>query len=52
MRQNAKKDRLQAELATSGGAGVVDENMVYAFDDLTDKKNPNFRLVLFATILL
>jgi fatty acid desaturase len=45
MSQNAKKDRLQAELAASGVQGVVDENMVHAFDDLTDKENANFRYV-------
>jgi hypothetical protein len=44
-RENAKKDRLQAELAASGTRGVVDENMVHAFDDLTDKENINFRYV-------
>ena len=43
--QNAKKDRLQAELAASGANGVVDENMVHAFDDLTDRENVNFRYV-------
>lgn len=45
MRQNAKKDRIQAELAASGVVGVVDEEMVHAFDDLTDKENANFRYV-------
>ncbi|TVY41098.1 putative transporter [Lachnellula occidentalis] len=40
--QNAGKDRLQAELAASG---TVDDQMVHAFDDLTDKENPNFRYV-------
>jgi hypothetical protein len=43
--QNEKKDRLQAELAASGTEGVVDERMVHAFDDLTDRENPNFRYV-------
>ncbi|KAK2762293.1 hypothetical protein FQN54_001303 [Arachnomyces sp. PD_36] len=32
-RQNAKKDAL----------AVVDTNLVHAFDDLTDRENPNFR---------
>lgn len=45
MSQNAKKDRLQAELAASGAAGIVDGNMVHAFDDLTDQENLNFRYV-------
>jgi hypothetical protein len=45
MSQNAKKDRLQAELAASGSSGVVDQNMVHAFDDLTDQENINFRYV-------
>jgi hypothetical protein len=43
--ENAKKDRLQAELAASGAAGVADSQMVHAFDDLTDKENLNFRYV-------
>ncbi|KAF4625772.1 hypothetical protein G7Y89_g12391 [Cudoniella acicularis] len=45
--QNKKKDRLQAELAAAaeGTPGVVDEAMVHAFDDLTDKENLNFRYV-------
>lgn len=45
IRQNKKKDRLQAELAAGGTEGVVDENMVHAFDDLTDRENVNFRYV-------
>ncbi|KUJ18652.1 MFS general substrate transporter [Mollisia scopiformis] len=44
MSQNKKKDRLQAELAAAG-AGVVDERLTHAFDDLTDKENANFRYV-------
>lgn len=43
--QNAKKDRLQAELLAAGTTGVVDEQMVHAFDDLTDRENINFRYV-------
>jgi hypothetical protein len=43
--QNAKKIKLQAELTAAGTPGVVDGNMVHAFDDLTDKENPNFRYV-------
>jgi hypothetical protein len=43
--QNLKRDKLQAELAASGTAGVVDEKMVHAFDDLTDVENVNFRYV-------
>jgi hypothetical protein len=45
MRQNANKDRIQAELAESGIVGVVDPQMKHAFDDLTDKENANFRYV-------
>lgn len=45
IRQNKKKDRLQAELAASGVTGVVDERLAHAFDDLTDKENANFRYV-------
>lgn len=41
--QNAKKDRIQAELASQ--PGVVDADMVHAFDDLTDRENLNFRYV-------
>ena len=43
--QNTKKERLQAELSAAGTSGIVDEKMVHAFDDLTDKENPNFRYV-------
>jgi hypothetical protein len=43
--QNRKKDILQAELAAAGTMGVVDEKMVHAFDDLTDRQNLNFRYV-------
>lgn len=45
IRQNRKKDLLQAELAAAGTQGAVDENMVHAFDDLTDRENVNFRYV-------
>ncbi|KAG0651062.1 putative transporter [Hyphodiscus hymeniophilus] len=45
MSQNKKKDRLQAELTATGVAGVLDEDMVHAFDDLTDRENVNFRYV-------
>ncbi|KAF1958928.1 allantoate permease [Byssothecium circinans] len=36
--RNAKKERLQAEVAEA-----KDEGLVHAFDDLTDRENPNFR---------
>ncbi|KAL2178349.1 general substrate transporter [Thermothelomyces heterothallicus CBS 202.75] len=39
--QNKKRD----ELAASGAAEAKDENLVHAFEDLTDKENPNFRYV-------
>jgi hypothetical protein len=44
-RQNNKKDRAAAELAASGVVGVMDERLVHAFEDLTDRENPNFRYV-------
>jgi hypothetical protein len=39
MRQNAKKDAL----AAAGISEAKDENLVHAFDDLTDRQNLNFR---------
>lgn len=36
--RNKAKDKLQAEVAEAN-----DQNLVHAFDDLTDKENPNFR---------
>ena len=45
-RQNSKKDRIQAELAGQVGTeGVIDQRMVHAFEDLTDRENMNFRYV-------
>ncbi len=44
-RQNTRKDRLQAELLAAGTTEAVDENLVHAFDDKTDKENINFRYV-------
>lgn len=38
-RQNKKKD----ELAAAGVREAKDERMVHAFEDLTDRENPNFR---------
>lgn len=43
VRENAKKDRLQAELA--GVVDVGDRGLTHAFDDLTDRENVNFRYV-------
>lgn len=40
-RQNKKRD----ELAAIGVAEAKDENMTQAFEDLTDRENPNFRYV-------
>ncbi|ORY55613.1 major facilitator superfamily transporter [Pseudomassariella vexata] len=40
-RQNKKRD----QLAAAGVAEAHDENMVHAFEDLTDRENPNFRYV-------
>jgi hypothetical protein len=39
--QNKKRDRLAAE----GVQEARDEAFVHAFEDITDKKNPNFRYV-------
>ncbi|KAK6068623.1 major facilitator superfamily transporter [Seiridium cupressi] len=39
--QNKKKD----ELASAGIQEAHDANMVHAFEDLTDRENPNFRYV-------
>jgi hypothetical protein len=44
-RQNTKRDRLQAELLAAGTTEAVDENLVHAFDDKTDRENINFRYV-------
>ena len=44
-RENAKRDRLQEELVNAGTPGVIDDKLVHAFDDLTDKENVNFRYV-------
>jgi hypothetical protein len=41
VRQNKKRD----ELAAAGVLEAKDENMTHAFEDLTDKENPNFRYV-------
>lgn len=40
-RQNRKKD----ELVAAGVSEAADENMTHAFDDLTDRENPNFRYI-------
>ena len=40
-RHNDKKDRL----AEAGVSEAKDEKMVHAFDDLTDRENPNFRYI-------
>ncbi|EXJ66577.1 uncharacterized protein A1O5_10247 [Cladophialophora psammophila CBS 110553] len=40
-RQNRKKD----ELASAGIQEAKDETYVHAFDDLTDRENPNFRYI-------
>lgn len=39
--QNKKRD----ELAAAGVQGANDERMLHAWEDLTDKENPNFRYV-------
>jgi hypothetical protein len=40
MRRNGKKERLMEEVVEAR-----DEGLVHAFDDLTDRENPNFRYV-------
>ena len=40
-RQNRQKD----ELASAGIREARDDNYVHAFDDLTDRENPNFRYI-------
>ena len=41
VRQNKKRD----ELAAAGVREANDSKLVHAFEDLTDKENPNFRYV-------
>lgn len=41
LRQNRKKD----ELAQAGIQEAMDDNYTHAFEDLTDRENPNFRYV-------
>ena len=41
LRQNKKRD----QLAAAGVQEARDDKMVHAFEDLTDKENPNFRYV-------
>jgi hypothetical protein len=40
--QNNKRD----ELAAAGISEAKDAKFVHAFEDLTDKENPNFRYVI------
>ena len=40
-RENKRRD----ELAAAGVREAADTRMVHAFEDLTDKENPNFRYV-------
>jgi len=40
-RRNAAKERL----AEMGVKGARDEHLVHAFEDLTDRENPNFRYI-------
>ncbi|KAH8819825.1 MFS transporter [Xylogone sp. PMI_703] len=42
VRQNNKKD----ELAAAGIQEAMDDQYIHAFEDLTDKENPNFRYVI------
>ncbi|KAF2178726.1 MFS general substrate transporter [Zopfia rhizophila CBS 207.26] len=41
-RENKKRD----QMATAGVREAADERMVHAFEDLTDRENPNFRYVV------
>jgi hypothetical protein len=41
-RENKRRDNL----AAAGVREAADERMVHAFEDLTDRENPNFRYVL------
>ncbi|OBT46777.1 hypothetical protein VE00_02660 [Pseudogymnoascus sp. WSF 3629] len=41
LRENKKKD----ELAAAGIREAADDNMTHAFEDLTDRENPNFRYI-------
>lgn len=41
VRQNQKRD----QLASSGVHAAADDQLVHAFEDLTDRENPNFRYV-------
>lgn len=41
VRQNRKRD----EMAAAGVHEAHDENLTHAFEDLTDRENPNFRYV-------
>jgi hypothetical protein len=41
LRQNREKD----ELANAGIREAMDNAYVHAFDDLTDRENPNFRYI-------
>lgn len=41
VRENRRRDAL----AAAGVREAKDERMVHAFEDLTDKENPNFRYV-------
>jgi hypothetical protein len=41
IRENKKKDAL----AAAGVSEAADDNMTHAFDDLTDRENPNFRYI-------
>ncbi|KAI0143477.1 major facilitator superfamily domain-containing protein [Xylariaceae sp. FL1272] len=40
-RENSKRDQLAAE----GVQAAKDENLTHAFEDLTDRENPNFRYI-------
>ena len=40
-RENARRDAI----AAAGVAEAKDDRMLHAFEDLTDKQNPNFRYI-------
>lgn len=41
VRENKKKD----DLLTAAGLPALDQGMVHAFEDLTDRENKNFRYI-------
>jgi hypothetical protein len=40
-----RQNQIRDQMASAGVQEANDERMVHAFEDLTDKENPNFRYV-------